>query len=144
MRENMTFDDLKEMIIEEEPPVDQKVYLRNFSKDIAMTVSFLIGVKHEYIIRHIDKEEEYTQLREKLEKDEDCMAIRHLNNVRSNLILHFKYVSREMRNFTVDYKPIDKMELFEEDFRYLIRSDISILTGNRDIYEYIKNINNEI
>ncbi len=144
MRENITFEDLKEMIGDEEPSADQRACCRNFSKSIALTVGFLIGVKEEFLIRHFDNQEEYTAIIEKLEKDEDCLAIRHLNNIRSNLILHFKNVSREMRNFSVDYKPIDKMELFEEDFRYLIKADISIITGNRNIYDYLKNINNEI
>lgn len=147
MIENLKMEDLeylKEIADNEEPTPDQKEYLRKFSKDIALTVGFLIGVKHEYLIRHIDNEEEYTRLKEKLEKDEDCLAIRHLNNIRSNLILHFKQVSRDLRNLGADYKPIDKMELFEEDFRYLFKAGISVISGNRNINDYLKNINNEI
>lgn len=147
MIENLKIEDLeylKEIVDNEEPTADQKEYLRRFSKDIALTIGFLVGIKHEYLIRHIDNEEDYIKLKEKLEKDEDCLAIRHLNNIRSNLILHFKQVSRDMRNFGADYKPIDKMELFEEDFRYLFKYGISVITGNSNINDYLKNINNEI
>lgn len=144
MRENITFEDLKELIGEEESVSEEKSSYRNYSKGIALTVGFLLGVRHEALIKHLENEEEYNPIREKLEKDENCLAIRHLNNIRSNLMLHFKAVSREMRNISADYKPIDKMELFEEDFRYLYRADISVLSGKRDINDYIKNINQEI
>lgn len=148
MWENISFEDLKDLIVEEDPDAehvaDQKSSYRNYSKSIALTVGFLIGVRHETLIKHLEDEAEYTAIREKLEKDENCCAIRHLNNIRSNLMLHFKSVSRALRDFSADYKPIDKMELFEEDFRFLRRAEISVISGHRDINEYIKNINNEI
>ncbi|MBR5825740.1 MAG: hypothetical protein IKY78_01500 [Clostridia bacterium] len=148
MWENISFEDLKDLIVEEDPDAEhvaeQKSSYRNYSKSIALTIGFLIGVRHDTLIKHLEDEAEYTVIREKLEKDENCCAIRHLNNIRSNLILHFKSVSRALRDFSVDYKPIDKMELFEEDFRYLRRAEISVISGHRDINEYIKNINNEI
>ena len=148
MRENITFEDLKNLIVDEDPVeehiAEQKAYYRNYSKSIALTIGFLLGVRHETLIKHLEDESEYTVVREKLEKDENCCAIRHLNNIRSNLMLNFKTVSRAMRDFSVDYKPIDKMEMFEDDFKYLRRAEISVISGNRDINEYIKNINNEI
>lgn len=144
MREKINFEDLKELIIEDGSIPDQKTHFRNHSKGIALTIGFLLGVKDELLMRHLDNVEEYILLKDTLEKDENCLAIRHLNNIRSNLMLNFKTVSRELRDFSVDYKPIDKLEIFEEDFKFLRRAEIYIITGKRDINEYIKNINLEI
>lgn len=146
MRENLSFEDLKNLIVDKDDGItyEPKDTYRNYSKGIALTIGYLLGVKHESLIKHLEKEDEYVAIREKLEKDEDCRAIRHLNNIRSNLMLNFKTISRALRDFSVDYKPLDKMELFEEDFRYLRRAEISVISGNRDINEYIRNINLEI
>lgn len=146
MRENISFEELMEFVndVDEEVTYESKDTYRNYSKTIALTIGFLLGVKHESAIKHLENEAEYTAIREKLEKDEDCLAIRHLNNIRSNLMLNFKTVSRALRDFSVNYKPLDKMEMFEEDFRFLRRADISVISGNRDINEYIRNINQEI
>lgn len=144
LRENISFDDLKDLVVEEDPSAEQKASYRNYSKNIAMTIGFLLGVRHESIIKHLENEDEYTAIRENLEKDEDCIAIRHLNNIRSNLMLNFKTVSREIRNISANYKPLDRMDLFEEDFKCLRRLEIYVISGNRDINEYIRNINQEI
>lgn len=147
MRESMNLEDLKNMEFvneSEEKNISDKSAYRRYSKDIAITVGFLLGVNEESALKRLDTEEEYRKIIEKIEKDENALAIRHLNNIRSNLIIHFKTVSRSLRNITADYKPLDKMEYFESDFRVLNRLDISIITGRYDLFEYLTNINNEI
>ncbi len=149
MRENINLDDLKELFPEspEESIATDKSIYRKYSKEIALTIGYLLGISDEHLMNRINDDERpiYEEIREKLSKDSDCVAIRHLNNIRSKLILNFKFVSRSMRNIgATDYKPIDKMEIFEEDFREIYRQGIYIITGKNDINEYIKNANNEI
>ncbi len=144
MKGKLNFEDFKEMYGDELPIKEENESYRNHSKGIALTISYLLGITDEAVLKRIEDPNEYTEIKSKLEKDEDCLAIRHLNNIRSNLMLHFAEVSRALRNISLDYKPLDKMEEFEEDFRYLKRIDISVISGNRDINEYIRNINREI
>lgn len=111
--------------------MELKSYYRNYSKGIALTIGFLLGIEHELLIRHLEDTDEYNSIKEKLEKDADCVAIRHLNNIRSNLMLRFTNVAKDLKNISADYKPIDKMELFEEDFKCLYKLEIFIISGNR-------------
>jgi uncharacterized LabA/DUF88 family protein len=140
-------EDLKDLMIEENidlPETEDRSAYRNYSKNIALTVGFLLGVSDESLMKRLENSEEYLPIKEALEKNEDAVAIRHLNNIRSNLILHFKEVSLNLRNMNATFTPLDRTELFKDDFRVLNRMSIYIITGKPDINEYLKRINNEI
>jgi uncharacterized LabA/DUF88 family protein len=140
-------EDLKDLMIEENidlPETEDRSAYRNYSKNIALTVGFLLGVSDESLMKRLENSEEYLPIKEALEKNEDAVAIRHLNNIRSNLILHFKEVSLNLRNMNATFTPLDRMDLFKDDFRVLNRMSIYIITGKPDINEYLKRINNEI
>ena len=147
MTRAICLEDLKEIMIEENidlPETADKSAYRNYSKNIALTVGFLLGVSDESLMKRLENPEEYLPIKEALEKNEDAVAIRHLNNIRSNLMLHFRDVSRNLRNMTATFTPLDKMDLFKDDFKVLSRMSIYIITGNSDINEYLRRINNEI
>lgn len=147
MTRAICMEDLKDLMIEENIDLleteDRSAY-RNYSKNIALTVGFLLGVSDESLMKRLENSEEYLPIKEALEKNEDAVAIRHLNNIRSNLILHFKEVSLNLRNMNATFTPLDRMDLFKDDFRVLNRMSIYIITGKPDINEYLKRINNEI
>ncbi len=149
MHENITFENLKDFFPEafEESTAANKNTFRRHSKEIALTIGYLLGISEIQLLKRIEEDEKtiFEEIKSKLEKDSDCIAIRHLNNIRSKLMLNFKFVSRSMRNIgAADYKPLDKMELFEEDFKAIYRQEIYIITGKNDINEYIRNANQEI
>ena len=147
MTRAICMEDLKDLMIEENidlPETEDRSAYRNYSKNIALTVGFLLGVSDESLMKRLDNPEEYLPIKEALEKNEDAVAIRHLNNIRSNLILHFKEVSLNLRNMNATFIPLDRTELFKDDFRVLNRMSIYIITGKPDINEYLKRINNEI
>ena len=147
MTRAICMEDLKDLMIEENielPETEDKSAYRNYSKNIALTVGFLLGVSDESLMKRLENSEEYLPIKEALEKNEDAVAIRHLNNIRSNLILHFKEVSLNLRNMNATFTPLDRMDLFKDDFRVLNRMSIYIITGKPDINEYLKRINNEI
>ena len=142
-----SLEDLANVAIDEdsqEITISDKSIYSNYSKDIAITISYLLGITREAAIKRADNEALYDEITQKLEKDENAKAIRHLNNIRSNLILNFKSVSRAMRDISVDYKPVDKMELFAADFKALSRLEIRIYSQRKDINELIEQCNNEI
>lgn len=139
--------ELKEIVTEEHietPVISDKSGYRKYSKDIALTVGFLLGISEEALMKRLEFPEEFIPIKEKLSKDNDAVAIRHLNNIRSNLMLHFKDVSRNLRNLNATFIPLYEMEWFKEDFKVLNRLSIFIITGKPDINEYLKRINNEI
>lgn len=147
MTRAICMEDLKDLMIEENielPETEDRSAYRNYSKNIALTVGFLLGVSDESLMKRLDNSEEYLPIKEALEKNEDAVAIRHLNNIRSNLILHFKEVSLNLRNMNATFTPLDRMDLFKDDFKVLNRMSIYIITGKPDINEYLKRINNEI
>ena len=147
MTRAICMEDLKDLMIEENielPETEDRSAYRNYSKNIALTVGFLLGVSDEALMKRLDNPEEYLPIKEALGKNEDAVAIRHLNNIRSNLILHFKEVSLNLRNMNATFTPLDRMDLFKDDFRVLNRMSIYIITGKPDINEYLKRINNEI
>lgn len=147
MTRAICMEDLKDLMIEENidlPETEDRSAYRNYSKNIALTVGFLLGVSDESLMKRLENSEEYLPIKEALEKNEDAVAIRHLNNIRSNLILHFKEVSLNLRNMNATFTPLDRMDLFKDDFRVLNRMSIYIITGKPDINEYLKRINNEI
>lgn len=147
MTRAICMEDLKDLMIEENidlPETEDRSAYRNYSKNIALTVGFLLGVSDESLMKRLDNPDEYLPIKEALEKNEDAVAIRHLNNIRSNLILHFKEVSLNLRNMNATFIPLDRTELFKDDFKVLNRMSIYIITGKPDINEYLKRINNEI
>ena len=142
-----SLEDLKNVVIEENidlPDIADKSGYRKYSKNIALTVGFLLGVSHASLMKRLECPEEYLSVKETLEKNEDALAIRHLNNIRSNLILNFREVSRNLRNMNATFTPLDRTEMFKKDFKILNKMSIYIITGNSDINEYLKRINNEI
>lgn len=147
MTRAICMEDLKDLMIEENielPETEDRSAYRNYSKNIALTVGFLLGVSDESLMKRLENSEEYLPIKKSLEKNEDAVAIRHLNNIRSNLILHFKEVSLNLRNMNATFTPLDRMDLFKDDFKVLNRMSIYIITGKPDINEYLKRINNEI
>lgn len=122
----------------------EKAQFNNYSKDIALLIGYLLGVKDEFLDKIPVEAEAYYSLKDKLDKNESARAIRTLNNIRSNLMLMFKKVSQTIRVSSLDFKPIYKMEEFEDDFKELRRLDIHITTGRPDINEYLTLINKEI
>ena len=147
MARNITLEELKDIVIEENielPKISDKSGYRKYSKNIALTVGFLLGVNEEAMMKRLESPDEFLPIKETLEKDEAAVAIRHLNNIRSNLMLHFKDVSRNLRNMNATFVPLDKMDIFKDDFKAISRMSISIITGKSDINEYLKRINNEI
>lgn len=147
MTKRISLEDLKDIVIEENidlPEITDKSGYRKYSKNIALTVGFMIGVSEDALMKRLDNPDEYLPVKETLEKNEDAVAIRHLNNIRSNLMLHFKEVSRNLRNMNTTFVPLDKTDLFKEDFKVLNRMSVYIITGNSDINEYLKRINSEI
>ena len=147
MARGISLEDLKDIIVEEEielPEIADKSAYRKYSKSIALTVGFLLGVSEDALMKRLEFPDEFLPIKETLIKDNDAVAIRHLNNIRSNLILHFKDVSRNLRNLNATFVPLYEMEWFKEDFKVLNKLSIYIITGKPDINEYLKRINNEI
>jgi len=138
--------DLDEIIIEDEEIIVQtdKSQYRNHSKKTAVTIGFLLGVKQEYLSHIEEDEEKFNELFSLLSKNQYATAIRSLNNIRSNLMLNFKEVSRTIRVTSANYQPLYNMELFKDDYRILNRQEINVFTGKTDINEYLRLINTEI
>lgn len=116
----------------------------NYSKTIAVTIGYLLGVREEHLNQLMDDAVEWVSLWEKLQKNENALAIRTFNNIRSNLMLQFKNVSRNTRVTSENYKPLDKMEFFEQDFKVLNRLEIRLYVPGNDINEYLRRIQTEI
>lgn len=141
----MKLEDLKDIVIDDnEKPTIDKASLRQYSKSIAITLGYLLGVRENFLELIGEEPQEYYKIKEKVEQNESAKAIRALNNIRSNLMLLFKKVSRTIRITSSEYMPLYRMPEFEEDFKTLSRLDINIITGRPDINEYLSDINAEI
>lgn len=140
-------DALSDIITEENDEeilsADKSMY-RNKSKKIALTLAFLLGVQNKYFDVLNTNEEERIKTLESLSKNNNAVAIRAMNNIRSNLMLRFKEVSHLIRLDSPNYTPIYNIEYFKDDFRILSRQEINIGTGRADINEYLRIINAEI
>lgn len=121
-----------------------KSYYRNHTKNIAITVAFLLGVQEQYIHVIEENTELCNELLNKINSNYHAIIIRSLNNIRSNLILSFKKTSRTIRVAASDYTPIYKMDIYKDDFALLKKYNISIFTARDDLNEYLENINKEI
>lgn len=141
--EDLSEFDFGEEIDEESSKEINKAKYSNYSKDVAITIGYLLGVKLEFL-QTLDDVEKVDELYNKLETDENAKSIRVLNNIRSNIMLLFKKVSRTIRVTSSQYKPIYKIEEFEEDFKTLTKLGIDIITGRSDLNEYLMKINDEI
>lgn len=150
MNERITLDNLSDFFyfdeaetengsenISDEVAKDRYVY-RNYSKGIALVFGYMLGVE-EKCLRQID-EAEYEKLEHRLNKDKNINAIRHLNNLRSSIMLSFN----ETLKLINDLHPIDTLDKLKDDFKALRKLGISIYTGKKDLYEYIRIINSEI
>ncbi len=140
----MRLEDLQNLTIEDEEIVPDKSGYRNYSKDIALTIGYLLGVREDFLEQITENTDEYYNLKATIEKNDSAKAIRILNNVRSNLMLLFKKVSRTIRIGSLNYTPLYNMDEFKDDFRALRRLNIEISTGRSDINEYLVKINAEI
>ena len=143
MKKICSLEDLQNMELETYEAVDKSTF-RNYSKSISVTIGYLLGVKAEYLDTISESKVDFKELKIKLDKNENARAIRHLNNLRSNLILYFKTVSRTIRISSSNYTPIYQIDYLSDDFEALEELDINISTGKSDITEYLKKINNEI
>ena len=128
---------------DDEVVFDKSVY-RKHSKKISLTVGYLLGVKQEFLSQIEEDAEKFNEVYQALVKNQAATAIRSLNNIRSNLMLHFKEVSRLIRVTAANYTPIYQIEYLKDDFKILSRLEINIGTGRSDINEYLKIINTEI
>lgn len=142
----MGLEELKNIMIDEEGEIveDDTGLYRNHSKDIALTIGFLLGVSEEKMQGLGATEEKYKEIIEPLKKNDNAIVIRALNNIRSNILLQFKYVSQTIRITSADYTPIYKIDLLKDDFKVLERQEINIITGRQDLNEYLIAINKEI
>ena len=101
-------------------------------------------MKQEFLSQIEEDAEKFNEVYQALVKNQAATAIRSLNNIRSNLMLHFKEVSRLIRVTAANYTPIYQIEYLKDDFKILSRLEINIGTGRSDINEYLKIINTEI
>lgn len=141
-----SFEDLKLFHSDENEEVTiQKSGYKNHSKNIALTIGYLLGVKEEYLYIICESNDEFDNLKKTLEKNNSATAIRCLNNMRSNLMLGFKAISQRIRISSHNYEPLYKNEVFKDDFKKLMRLNIDITPANaQDINAYINKINDEI
>lgn len=142
MCKTIGLEDLKDLVIEESE-INDKSAFRNYSKEICVLIGYLLGVNEEFLIQ-INDNNSIDEILAKANEKESAKAIRHLNNLRSNIMLGFKNISRSIRLNSADYKPIYKQKYLENDFNALSKLDINIITGRQDLNEYIKIINQEI
>ena len=137
--QNINFDENEDTII-----ANDKSHYQNYSKDIALTLGYLMGVREEQLERIPNTPEDYNRIIDEVSKNESARVIRHLNNIRSTIILGFKDISRRTRISAANYTPIYKIEYLEDDFKTLKKLGIDITTGRNDLVEYIKITNDEI
>ena len=137
-----SFEDLKLFHSDESEEVTiQKSGYKNHSKNIALTIGYLLGVKEEYLYIICESNDEFDNLKKTLEKNNSATAIRCLNNMRSNLMLGFKAISQRIRISSHNYEPLYKNEVFKDDFKKLMRLNIDITPANaQDINAYINKI----
>ena len=105
----MQLEDLQYITIDGDEIVSDKSGYRNFSKDIALTIGYLLGVREDFLEKIVENPEEYYNLKETIEKNDSAKVIRILNNIRSNLMLMFKKVSRTIRIGSSNYTPLYNM-----------------------------------
>ena len=78
MTRAICMEDLKDLMIEENidlPETEDRSAYRNYSKNIALTVGFLLGVSDEALMKRLDNPEEYLPIKEALEKKKAEMGL---------------------------------------------------------------------
>ena len=137
---------LENVVIEDDEITSEtdKSLFRNHSKKTAITIGYLLGVKSDYLEQLENNREKFSEIFNTVSANESAVAIRSLNNIRSNLMLRFKDVSRLIRVDSPNFTPIYNIEYFKDDFKTLTKLGINIGTGRSDINEYLKIINTEI
>lgn len=140
-----SLEDLSTIDFDEEEPksYEDKPKFQNYSKKIAITIGYLLGVRQNFL-NLLDEETNVEEFCSELSKNISALTIRTLNNIRSNIILNFKRTSQTIRISSDGYTPIYKIEMFEEDFKTLNRLGVNISTGRQDLNEYLIIINDEI
>ena len=105
MSKPMRLEDLKDMDLDDEMLEDysDKSSFSNYSKSIAIKIAYLLGVRQDFLFT-IDESAE--DIFNELTGNMDATIIRALNNLRSNIILKFKRISRTIRISANDYHPI--------------------------------------
>lgn len=142
--ETKRLEDLSNINFDEElEDYADKSKFKNYSKKTAITIGYLLGVRQEFL-ETLDEKIKVNEICDELSNNRSAIAIRVLNNIRSNIILNFKRVSRTIRISSIDYQPIYKIDVFEDDFKVLSKLDININTGRQDLNEYLIIINDEI
>ena len=116
---------------------EDKSKFKNYSKKTAIIIGYLLGVRQEFL-ETLDEKIKVNEICNELSHNRSAIVIRTLNNIRSNIILNFKRVSRTIRISSIDYQPIYKIDIFEDDFKALSKLDININTGRQDLNEYLK------
>lgn len=144
-----TFDALEGIVIDDndepkEIEAIDKTQFRNHSKVNALTIGYLLGVKEDFLHMIEEDGDKYEAVIGRVSKNNDATAIRSLNNIRTNFMLNFKAISRNMRVSAANYTPIYQMDCFKEDFKILNRLGITIYSQKGDINEYLRLINTEI
>ena len=73
---------------EETERASGKEHYKNYSKDIAVTLGYLLGVKEEHLRLIPNTEDDYQRvITDKVSQNEAAQAIRYLNQIRSSIIL---------------------------------------------------------
>ena len=78
MTRAICMEDLKDLMIEENielPETEDRSAYRNYSKNIALTVGFLLGVSDESLMKRLENSEEYLPIKEALEKKKAAMGL---------------------------------------------------------------------
>ena len=146
----MNFENWKETVGTESEFNDDNIEIRSknlpstFSREISTTFGYMIGVDELRLQQNIEGCGDYEQIKEILNKNEYATAIRHLNRIRSTIMLNFAYISNRTRITASDYCPIYQLEELAEDFNKLFSMEIDFTTGRNDLNEYLRIINQEI
>ena len=106
--------------------IKDKSDYKNYSKSIAVTVGYLLGVEDDYLEQILSDPAGYAVLSAQLQANEAAGLIRHLNHLRSLIMLNFKYISRRIRITAADYAPIDRIETLKEDFDALRKAGMTV------------------
>jgi len=150
MSKSVSLEDLLNMDFGEENEeittdyIADKSRYKHYSKTIAVTFGYLLGVPMEDLEKIPNEPEDFTDLLEKIERNQTAVIIRHLNSLRSLIILQFKNISRQTRITSTDFVPVYKVDILKDDFKALEKENVKIITGRSDLVEYITIINNEI
>ncbi len=102
------------------------------TKEVSITVAYMIGVDTEKIICDNSEEEE---LLESLTKNEAANTIRYLNRIKTTLMKKFRETDLEIRN---NLKNLNTLEWFDQnEIKALEKYGIQVIKVNQKAQEYI-------